>query len=86
MLAGWTAAARGRELWCGGHGAGEERARYNDHLARIVAAEAVSLSDGNDYRGPFSHGLRSQHFLAAMPWSRTLCTALGTDSSGLDCR
>ena len=53
LLAGWTAAARGRKLWCGGHGASEERARYTDHLARILGARAVSLSDGNDYRGPF---------------------------------
>jgi hypothetical protein len=52
LLAGRTAAARGRWLWCGGHGASEERARYTVRLARILGAEAVSLSDGNDYRGP----------------------------------
>jgi hypothetical protein len=69
LLAGWTAAARGRKLWCGGHGAGEERARYNDRLARIVAAGAVSLSDGNDYRGPFRLASRSPRFPASMPWS-----------------
>jgi hypothetical protein len=50
---GQTAAQRGRKLWCGGFGATEAQARINNDLARVLGAGAVSLSDGNDYRGPF---------------------------------
>jgi hypothetical protein len=62
IRAGQTAALRGRKLWCGGFGTTQEHARFNDHVARIVGAGAVSLSDGNDYRGPFP---------AAMPTPRS---------------